>query len=187
MARYQFDSNFENLFLKVCIESESMAKAAVALKMNYKTLCFHAKRLGCFKPNQPGKKLAKRSSKKQIPLEDIFNGKHLTYQSHKLKKRILREGYKLHKCENCGLSQWLDNAIPLELHHIDGNRLNNHLQNLILLCPNCHALTDNYRAKNIKNLSAQTETFDVESLKIGEVFTVMYDNPEPSPEKSGKV
>lgn len=68
MARYQFDSNFENLFLKVCIESESMAKAAVALKMNYKTLCFHAKRLGCFKPNQPGKKLAKRSSKKQIPL-----------------------------------------------------------------------------------------------------------------------
>jgi len=49
------------------------------------------------------------------------------------------------------------------------------------------SLSVNYQTKNIKNLSAQTETFDVESLKIGEVFTVMYDNPEPSPEKSGKV
>jgi predicted HNH restriction endonuclease len=44
--------------------------------------------------------------------------------------------------------------IPLELHHKDGNRYNDQLENLILLCPNCHAFTENYRAKNIKNLSA---------------------------------
>jgi predicted HNH restriction endonuclease len=65
----------------------------------------------------------------------------------------------------------LKKPIPLELHHKDGNRYNNSLNNLMLLCPNCHALTDNYRAKNINNLSAQLETSGVESLKFGEALT----------------
>jgi hypothetical protein len=186
MARYQFDPVFEKHFVNVCNQSGSMAQAALSLGMNYKTLCFHAKRLDCFRSNQAGKGFLKKPFKQPVPLELIFNGNYSTYQSHKLKKRLLKEGYKLHQCENCGLSQWFGNPIPLELHHVDGNRLNNALTNLSLLCPNCHALTENYRAKNIKNLSAQTETFDVESLKIGEVFTAMYDNPEPSPEIVGK-
>jgi hypothetical protein len=86
-------------------------------------------------------------------LQDIFDCK-VPYQSFKLKKRILNEGIKVAECENCNLIDWLNKPIPLELHHIDGNRYNNKLENLMLLCPNCHALTDNYRAKNIKNLSA---------------------------------
>ena len=39
--------------------------------------------------------------------------------------------------------------IPLEVHHLDGDRMNNELSNLQLLCPNCHALTENWRGKNI--------------------------------------
>lgn len=54
-----------------------------------------------------------------------------------------------HRCESCGLENWLDNPIPLEVHHIDGDKLNNVESNLSLLCPNCHALTENYRGKNI--------------------------------------
>lgn len=54
------------------------------------------------------------------------------------------------KCECCGLEEWNGEKIPLEVHHIDGNHLNNVLENLQLLCPNCHALTDNWRGKNIK-------------------------------------
>ena len=54
-----------------------------------------------------------------------------------------------HKCECCGLSAWLDNPISLEVHHEDGDSLNNTLENLTLLCPNCHSLTDNYKGKNI--------------------------------------
>jgi len=54
-----------------------------------------------------------------------------------------------HKCEECKLDLWLESPIPLELHHIDGNRTNNELENLQLVCPNCHAFTDNYRGKNI--------------------------------------
>lgn len=54
------------------------------------------------------------------------------------------------KCENCTLSKWLDKPIKLELHHIDGNRSNNLETNLLLVCPNCHAYTDNYRGKKNK-------------------------------------
>ena len=56
-----------------------------------------------------------------------------------------------HRCESCGLTEWLDKPIPLEVHHIDGKELNSELDNLILLCPNCHALTDNYRGRNINS------------------------------------
>lgn len=54
-----------------------------------------------------------------------------------------------HKCEVCGLTEWMNNPIPLEVHHIDGQELNSELDNLLLTCPNCHALTDNYRGRNI--------------------------------------
>ena len=54
-----------------------------------------------------------------------------------------------HKCEVCGLTEWMDKPIPLEVHHIDGQELNSELDNLLLTCPNCHALTDNYRGRNI--------------------------------------
>ena len=54
-----------------------------------------------------------------------------------------------HKCEVCGLTTWMDRPIPLEVHHIDGQELNSELCNLLLICPNCHALTDNYRGRNI--------------------------------------
>lgn len=65
-----------------------------------------------------------------------------------------------HKCENCGLTKWLDKPIPLEVHHIDGNELNSELSNLLLLCPNCHALTENYRGRNInKDRNISDEEF----------------------------
>lgn len=54
-------------------------------------------------------------------------------------------------CENCGLSEWLGDPIPLELEHCDGNNNNNQKENLLLLCPNCHAKTEFYRGRNIAN------------------------------------
>lgn len=56
-----------------------------------------------------------------------------------------------HKCEVCNNKEWMNNPIPLEVHHIDGNRINNELSNLQLLCGNCHALTNNWRNKKPKN------------------------------------
>ena len=54
-----------------------------------------------------------------------------------------------HKCECCGNTEWLDKPITLEVHHKDGDNLNNELDNLQLLCPNCHSQTENWRGKNI--------------------------------------
>lgn len=48
------------------------------------------------------------------------------------------------KCERCGLTEWLGEPINLEIHHEDGDRLNNSLENLRLLCPNCHSYTQNF-------------------------------------------
>lgn len=58
------------------------------------------------------------------------------------------------KCEQCGLAEWNNNPIPLEIHHLDGNHLNNNLDNLQILCCNCHALTKNYKGKNISRKSS---------------------------------
>lgn len=69
-------------------------------------------------------------------------------QSWKLKRRLLNEKLFEHKCYKCFQEIWIDKPIPLELHHVDGDNQNNNLSNLTLLCPNCHALTDNYRGKN---------------------------------------
>jgi 5-methylcytosine-specific restriction endonuclease McrA len=85
------------------------------------------------------------------PLQDYLNNQCEVRTSH-LKQRLLREKIFPHECAKCHLTNWLDGLIPLELHHKDGNSLNNDLVNLELLCPNCHALTDNYRGKGINRL-----------------------------------
>lgn len=50
-----------------------------------------------------------------------------------------------YECNACGLSEWLGNAITLQVEHIDGDQFNNELNNLMLLCPNCHSQTPTWR------------------------------------------
>ena len=64
--------------------------------------------------------------------------------SGKLRIKLLTEGLKENKCEICGITKWLGNPIVCQLHHIDGNNQNNNLENLQILCPNCHSQTENY-------------------------------------------
>jgi len=84
------------------------------------------------------------------PLEDYLTGK-IKITSYKLKKRLFKEGVKENKCEKCGITTWLGEPIALELHHIDGVHDNNSLNNLAILCPNCHSQTDTFRSKKRKN------------------------------------
>jgi hypothetical protein len=69
--------------------------------------------------------------------------------TNKLKQRLIREGIKQAKCETCGLTEWNGQPIPLELDHINGRADDNRIENLRLLCPNCHAQTPTYRGRNI--------------------------------------
>ena len=64
-----------------------------------------------------------------------------------------------HQCECCKNTEWLGQPINLQVHHIDGDRTNNELDNLQLLCLNCHSYTDNFGSKNIKKASISDEEF----------------------------
>lgn len=90
-------------------------------------------------------------SKHSIPLEEILI-KGSDYNTHRLKNRLLKTGRFEHKCYDCNLTTWKDQPIPLELEHKSGDRFDNRIENLTLLCPNCHALTPTYRGKNKKKV-----------------------------------
>lgn len=74
------------------------------------------------------------------------------YNSHtqRIKKWIFDKKIKEYQCEICSISEYNNKKISLELDHIDGNMNNNKLENLRILCPNCHSQTDTYKGKNIK-------------------------------------
>ena len=93
------------------------------------------------------KRFKQLESWKKKAYDRLFNGEKLHIQT--LRKILIVDVENC--CELCNTSKWLDNPITLEVHHIDGNNKNNELQNLQILCPNCHSQTDNFRAKNIKN------------------------------------
>lgn len=88
---------------------------------------------------------------KKTPLDQLLvENCQCGVTSHKLKLRLIKEGFFERKCYNCERTEWLSNPIPLELEHKNGDNLDNRIENLTLLCPNCHALTDTYRGKNKK-------------------------------------
>lgn len=66
-----------------------------------------------------------------------------------LRVRLIEEGILDPECAMCGKATWLGKPIPLELEHKNGDRTDNRIENLELLCPNCHALTPTYRGRNI--------------------------------------
>lgn len=84
-----------------------------------------------------------------IPIEEILV-EDSSYQS-KLMKRLLEAGLKEYKCEICGnTGEWHGKPLTLQVHHINGNHRDNRIENLQILCPNCHSQTENYCSKNIK-------------------------------------
>jgi 5-methylcytosine-specific restriction endonuclease McrA len=83
----------------------------------------------------------------------------------RLRLRLIREGLKEPRCENCGLDSWNGVQIPLELDHRNGRRDDNRIENLTLLCPNCHAQTPTYRGRNIGRYK-RDEATDVPGVGI---------------------
>lgn len=129
-------------------ENKSKAFIAKELGCKQETLNKYLEKMGIeYAGNQSGKGQPKRKPK--MTLEDYLENS-VDIQTNKIRKKILEENIKAHKCECCGLETWLGQPIPLEVHHKDGNRNHNELSNFELLCPNCHAFTDSYRGKNSK-------------------------------------
>lgn len=92
-------------------------------------------------PHNKGKRSAQRLS----ALEYL---KSSCIKSHTLKLKLISDGVKKAECEICKNSAWMGNRIPLELDHINGNHYDNTLENLRIVCPNCHAQMPTNAGKN---------------------------------------
>ena len=113
-------------------------------------------------PNGQGWSKGKTLGPKR-PIEDYLK-EDVRVQSFRLKNRLLAEGLKQHKCECCGITEWNGKPAPIELDHINGNHHDNRLENLRILCPNCHAQTETYRGKNKKTSQRGKRKTDEEFL-----------------------
>jgi hypothetical protein len=104
--------------------------------------------------------------KKKRPLSEILVKDSDFLTTYHLKNRLFEDGIKEKRCEKCKLTEWMGEPIPLELEHINGDNTDHRIENLKILCPNCHAQTPTHRGKN--KLSALSEKRDVEFRKFGE-------------------
>jgi hypothetical protein len=83
----------------------------------------------------------------RIPLSELLVAGPRRGRSH-LKWRLIAAGLKAEVCERCGISEWLGEPLSVALHHVNGDRHDNRLENLQLLCPNCHSQTETYSGRN---------------------------------------
>jgi hypothetical protein len=106
----------------------SMAMAAAELNIHFNTLKRLALLYNCYYPNQ-GLRGGNKKAPVKIQLDKILAGDHPSFQTYKLKNRILKEGLLDNKCSICGIYSCNNKPLNLELDHIDGNRINHQISN----------------------------------------------------------
>lgn len=139
----------EEHFIEVSNSSISASEACKKLGMRFSTYKRVAQMLNCYHTNQSGKGIKKVMPK--VPLEKILSNE-VQCQSYKLKLRLFEAGLLEDKCSICGWAKKREGEkfTPCELDHINGDHFDNRLENLRIICPNCHSLTPTYRSKNLK-------------------------------------
>lgn len=95
-------------------------------------------------------------SRKILPLEKLLKN-NTSIQTSNLKSRLVNNEYLDYKCSICGISEWNNKYLSLQLDHINGRRKDNRLENLRLLCPNCHSQTETFCGKNIKGIKRKRD------------------------------
>ena len=140
MPKLRTDILEQKGFILECIaQNKSKAFICKTLKCKPETLNSYLEKMGIEYSGNQGLK-GQKEYIGYIPAAE-YASKPFGVKSHILKEKLLREGIKKHQCECCHLITWNDKPIPLELHHKDGDHYNNDLDNLQILCPNCHAQT----------------------------------------------
>lgn len=157
---YRGKKNYSESEVRAAIEGVSSQREAL-IKLGlpttgnygYRTLRVFVEKYGLKIPELD--RSTKRAVAKQtIPLRDILNGLHPSFQTSTLRRKLLKEGVFEWKCSECDLTEWRGKPIPIVLDHIDGNNLNHRLENLRFLCRNCDGQTDTFCGKNMKRRNA---------------------------------
>lgn len=147
--------------------SKNLPKFEIArtLGVKYETLNKHLKSLGIdYAGNQSGKGI--KGVKEKVPVEEYLGtGKFITASN--LRKKLIECGLKDDRCECCGLDSWMGKKIPLELHHINLDHFDNRLENLQILCSNCHAIAHDYcNTKGKKEYASDRKRRSLGSKKV---------------------
>ena len=129
--------------------SQELPKIEIAKRLDCKieTLNTYLKKMNIEYAGQQHKKGQKKGGLYYKSIEEYL-AKCTCITSHKYKNYLLKFGVKEAKCECCNNTIWNNQPIPLELHHVNGDHFDNRLENIQLLCPNCHAQTDTNSGKN---------------------------------------
>jgi hypothetical protein len=85
------------------------------------------------------------------PIEQLLVVKLEAGGRWNIKRRLLANGLKEPRCERCGIEDWLGDPLALALHHVNGDNCDDRLENLALLCPNCHSQTENFAGRNVRS------------------------------------
>lgn len=138
-------------------ESDSIADVLKALGLkpfngNHRTLNKRIEKDALSLDQLSRNRTAKRKSrvkKREIPLEDILVANSSYTWNRILKKRLLENSLLEYKCSECNIvDTWNGKPISLQLDHINGTNNDNRLENLRLLCPNCHSQTETFCGKH---------------------------------------
>jgi hypothetical protein len=81
-----------------------------------------------------------------IPIDELLVAGRRRGRDH-IKRRLLGAKLKENRCEECGIDSWRGRPLSVALHHVNGDGDDNRLENLLLLCPNCHSQTDNFGSR----------------------------------------
>lgn len=149
--------------------TNSMLEASKVLNMSFTNFIRYANKYEIYAPNQGRKGIRRDDSEFEwaTPLEDILSGLHPFYTRGTLKKRLLRKGIIKNQCDICGITEWMGSGITCQLDHIDGNPHNHRLENLRMICPNCHSQTETYGNKiNRENKRRQIRTCSDEEFTM---------------------
>jgi len=130
--------------LKWIVEKQSKAYIIKQLKCKQDTLNNYLKLMGIeYDGNMAGKGLRKP----KVSLDDIINNK-VKFNSSYLRIRLINDGVLKNECAECSNNGiWNGKPITLEIDHINGDNNDNRLENLRVLCPNCHSQTPTFRRK----------------------------------------
>ena len=122
--------------------TNSMLAASRLLDMKYSTFVRTATAFGVYKPNKGNKGHQTYNKAERYELGAVKNSNMRTQE---LKSLLLLLGIKEYCCEGCRSADWLGSRLVMELHHVNGDNTDNRIENLQMLCPNCHSQTDTWR------------------------------------------